>query len=359
MPVTDVGRLPGLIRPPARAHRVLHARRRGATGGPHRAGCRAGDAGGGDDRPRQRVRGLRVLRQGQGGRGQADRRHRGLLHAQQPSGRPQGRQLLRRRARRRVGPGRLHPHDAALGDHRGHAQPVPAQHRLLARGLLQEAPHGPRAALPARPWTDRHDRLPVRRDPGAPALRPVRRRPRGRGGVPGHPRQAELLPRADGPRPVDREAGARRPDPPGPRPRHPAAGDQRLALRRPGRRGQPGAPALHQLRLDDGRPRRRRPRGAVRLQRRRLLPQVRRRDALAVAGHPRPARGLRQHAPRRRALRRLVHRGQRHLHAPLPLPGGGERGLLDGQGGRARPAGAATPPASPTTYAARPTSRSA
>ena len=49
-------------------------------------------------------------------------------------------------------------------------------------------------------------------------------------------------------------------------------------------------------------------------------------------------RGLRQHPADRRALRRLVHRGQRHLHAALPLPAGGERGLLAGQGGRARAA---------------------
>ena len=48
------------------------------------------------------------------------------------------------------------------------------------------------------------------------------------------------------------------------------------------------------------------------------------------------ARGLRQHAADRRALRRQLHRGQRHLHAALPLPAGGERGLLAGQGGRAR-----------------------
>ena len=50
--------------------------------------------------------------------------------------------------------------------------------------------------------------------------------------------------------------------------------------------------------------------------------------------------GLRQHAADRRALRRLVHRGQRHVHAALPLPAGGERGLLAGQGGRE---GAAVP----------------
>ena len=63
---------------------------------------------------------------------------------------------------------------------------------------------------------------------------------------------------------------------------HPAAGDQRLALRQPRGRAVPGAPALHQLRLDDGHPGRRRPGPAVRLQRRRLLHQVRRRDARPV-----------------------------------------------------------------------------
>ena len=48
----------------------------------------------------------------------------------------------RRRVRRR----RLHPHDAARRDHRGHAQPVPALLLRLARGLLPQAADGPRTA---------------------------------------------------------------------------------------------------------------------------------------------------------------------------------------------------------------------
>ena len=47
------------------------------------------------------------------------------------------------------------------------------------------------------------------------------------------------------------------------------------------------------------------------------------------------ARGLRQHAGDRRALRGRVHRGPRP-DAALPGAGGGDRGVLAGQGGRAR-----------------------
>ena len=61
------------------------------------------------------------------------------------------------------------------------------------------------------------------------------------------------------------------------------------------------------------------------------------RDARALGRPQRVARGLRQHAADRRALRRRVHRGQRHLHAPLPLPGGRGRELLVRQGGREGP----------------------
>ncbi len=48
---------------------------------------------------------------------EADHRHRGLLRPEHLPLRAQGRQLLRRRPGRRVGPRRLHPHDAALRDH--------------------------------------------------------------------------------------------------------------------------------------------------------------------------------------------------------------------------------------------------
>ena len=186
---------------------------------------------------------------------------------------------------------------------------------------------------------DRHDRLPVRRGAGPPAPRQLRRGPAGRRRLPGHPRPGQLLPRADGPRPRHRDAGPRRAAPAGQGPADPAAGHQRLPLRHARGRAQPGAPALHQLRLDDGHPGRRRPGPAVRLQRRRLLPQVRGRDARDLA---RAARGLRQHPADRRALQRRVHRGQRHLHAALPVSRGAHRGDLAHRRGRAR-AGPALP----------------
>ena len=121
----------------------------------------------------------------------------------------------------------------------------------------------------------------------------------------------------------------------------------------------PGAPALHQLRQHDGHPGRRRPGPAVRVQRRRLLPQVRRRDARAVGRQVRPARGLRQHAADRRALRRQFTEGNGTYMPRFPCPRGGERGLLAGQGGRAGARASATPAASPTRSASRPSSRSA
>ena len=127
---------------------------------------------------------------------------------------------------------RLHPHDAALGDHRGHAQPVPALHRRLARRLLQAAPHGPRAAR-------RSTATGLIGTTGCPsgevqvhlrhghydAARQVGRR------LPGHPRPGQLLPRADGPRPRHREPGPRRAAPARQGPPDPAARHQRLPLR--------------------------------------------------------------------------------------------------------------------------------
>ena len=51
-----------------------------------------------------------------------------------------------------------------------------------------------------------------------------------------------------------RDPGPRRAAPAGQGPADPAAGHQRLPLRHARGRPQPGAPALHQLRLDDGHP---------------------------------------------------------------------------------------------------------
>ena len=107
---------------------------------------------------------------------------------------------------------------------------------------------------PALRRDHRHDRLPVRRGAGPPAARALRRRTEGRGRLPGHPRQGQLLPGADGPRPRHRDPGAPGPHPAGARPADPAPGHQRLALRHARGRAEPGAPALHQLGLDHGHP---------------------------------------------------------------------------------------------------------
>ena len=64
----------------------------------------------------------------------------------------------RRRLRRR----RLHPHDAVGGEHRRHAQPVPAELPGLDGGVLLQAADGPRAAEHLRQGPDRHHRLSVR-----------------------------------------------------------------------------------------------------------------------------------------------------------------------------------------------------
>ena len=93
----------------------------------------------------------------------------------------------------------------------------------------------------------------------------------------------------------------------------------------------PRAPALRLLRLGDERPE------AVQARRRRLLHQVRGRDARAVGAQARHEGGLRQHPPDRRALRGRLHRGQRHLHAPLPGPRRRHRGGVVPPRGRAGP----------------------
>ena len=115
-----------------------------------------------------------------------------------------GRRWRRRCLRRR----RLHPHDSALGEHAGHAQPVPVGLPRLARGLLLQAAGRPGTAGRVRQGADRHHRLPVRRGPDLAADRQLRQ-----GGglgcrIPGHLRQGELLPGADGPRPVASRPGS-------------------------------------------------------------------------------------------------------------------------------------------------------
>ena len=84
---------------------------------------------------------------------------------------------------------------------------------LVDRGLLLQAARRPRAARRVRRGADRHHRLPVGRGADLAAHRRLRQGPRRGRRLPGHLRPGQLLPRADGPRPVDRDPGARRPAP--------------------------------------------------------------------------------------------------------------------------------------------------
>ena len=112
--------------------------------------------------------------------------------------------------------------------------------------------------------------------------------------------------------------------------RHPAAGHQRRALRHrgPGRRAR--QPAVHRRRQEQGRPE------PVPVQRLRLLPQDRRRDAGAVL---RAAGGLRQHPADRRAHRVDYNEVFDHVDRDAAVPRrarGRDPGVVAAQGGARR-----------------------
>ena len=279
-------------------------------------------------RPRQRLRRLRLLGQGDGGRHQADHRHRGLRGARAPPapaagalGDPgaEGRRRLRRRC--------LHAHDAARRDHRGHAQPVPAVLAGLAGGLLPQAPDGPRTAGGPLQGDHRHHRLPVRRGADQAPARPVRQALEaaaayrdifGPGnffveimdhGLPIEQRVRDGLRRI-----AQRAVAAVR--------RH-----QRLALQPAGGRHRARGAALRADRHQPGRPR------PVQVRGHRLLPQEPAGDA--GGEHRRGmAGGLRHHPADRRAGRRQLRQGE--PDAPVPGAGRRDRGELLPGGGLAR-----------------------
>jgi len=145
----------------ARAYRVLDAgRRRPAEGALRRVPAHR-DARHRDDRSRQRVRRLRLLVEGQQGRGQADHRHRGVRGPREPRAQEAG-QVGRPEpeGRRHFGCRRLHPHDAARGDDRGHAQHFPALLAGVPGGVLPQAADGPRTARQVLQRDHRDHRLP-------------------------------------------------------------------------------------------------------------------------------------------------------------------------------------------------------
>ena len=107
---------------------------------------------------------------------------------------------------------RLLPAQDDLGpEQRGPAQPLQAHQPLLRRGLAdQVGPDGQGDHRRALGRPDGLHRLPERRAADAAAPRPGGGGAPGRRRVPGHLRQGELLPRADGPRPGHRAPGPRR-----------------------------------------------------------------------------------------------------------------------------------------------------
>ena len=86
-------------------------------------------------------------RKAKAARRQADHRHRGLPHPRHAAAASERKGVLAEAGGNDVAGGGAYTHMTMLGgDHRGHAQPVPALDRRLARGLLLQAPDGPRAA---------------------------------------------------------------------------------------------------------------------------------------------------------------------------------------------------------------------
>ena len=113
---------------------------------------RAGHARDRDDRPRQRLRRLRLLGQGQGRRDQADHRHGGLRSPRTPA-RYDARGCGGATGATTTSPARgAYTHMTLLAETTaGHAQPVPAASPGLDGGLLLQAAHRPRAAQPSTP----------------------------------------------------------------------------------------------------------------------------------------------------------------------------------------------------------------
>ena len=184
------------------------------------------------------------------------------------------------------------------------------------RACCEVGPDGPGDHRRARRRADGHHRLPVRRSADPAAARPVGRGAQVRRRVPGHLRQGELLPRADGPRPRHRDPGARRPDRDRQEAEHPAGRHQRLALQQ-GKRLRVARPAaVHPDRQDPGR---RRP---LQVRRLRLLHQVARRDV-----RDQQQRHLAGGLPQLPAADRRPGRHDRHVRvrqpdAAVPDPGG-------------------------------------
>ena len=319
----DVGST--VVHPPPHPHRVLDAGRGGAGERPGRGGRGRRPAGPRDHRPRQHVRGPRLLRGVPQGRHQPDHRHRGLHGRRVPprAAGPAG-QGRRHRGRHRRGREALLPPDPAGRVERGLPQPAQAVVGRLPRGLLLQAPPRLGAARAPRQGPHRHHRVPRRRRPPGPAgRRPGQGRDAGRP-PPGHLRPGQPLRGDPGPRAAraaQDQPGPRRDRPPH---RRPAARHQRQPLHPPRGPRRPRRPAVRADRRPHRRPQ------AVQVRGRGALPEVGGRDAPPL---PRAARGVRQHPADRRAGQR---RDRLRQAEPPPVPGARRvhRGDLRGPGRR-------------------------
>ena len=212
-----------------------------------------------------------------------------------------------------------------VGDHRGHAQPVPAVVARVDGGLLLQAAHGSRPAQPVLDRAHRDDRL----------RRAARSRPASgsaSGTRPSRPRASTATSSAATTSSsrswitASASSAASWATSPARERGRPAAGrHQRPALHPRRRLRRPRDPALRAVGIDARRPE------PVQVRLAGVLPEDSRADARAV---PRSSGRVRQHPADRRALRRDLH--QARPDAPLPGSRGRDGGELVREGGRAR-----------------------
>ena len=226
--------------------------------------------------------------------------------------------------------------------------------RSSHRGLLLQAARRPRTARRVRRRPDRHHRLPVRRDPDLAAHRRLREGPGQRRRVPRHLRQGQLLPRADGPRPRHRDPGPRRPA-------ASSARDLELPMI--------ATNDLHYTHAEDADTHE----VLLCVQSGKTMADPNRFKFDARDFYLKSPAEMRSLWADKYDLREAcdntlliaerceveLHRGQRHLHAALPGARGRERARPGSSRRSSAACCAASRPASPTTCASRPTTRSA
>ena len=176
-----------------------------------RRGQPAGDAGGGDHRPRQHARRVRLLQAGQGRRRHPDARRRGVRRAGVALSQERGSSGAARSRRATTSPATARSPTRRCG--RATRPACRTCSRLNSRASMEgHYVKWPRMDIELiaehAEGIMAHHRLPVRRGADPAAARPVRRGAQGRRGLPGHLRQGELLPGDHGPRPRPSSGGS-------------------------------------------------------------------------------------------------------------------------------------------------------